>query len=354
MKALVLAGGKGTRLRPLTYTIAKQLIPVANRPVLHYVIEHLREAGISDVGVIISPHTGDQIQKALSEYDTGLRLHYIPQDEPLGLAHAVKMARDYLADDPFVMYLGDNLIRDGIGGLVNEFSESQADALILVKQVQDPSRFGVAMFDGNGQVVRLVEKPKEPPSDLGLVGVYVFSPAIHEAVDRIRPSSRGELEITDAIQYLLDNGYRVSGKTLEGWWLDCGKKDDLLEANRTVLDEWIDRDVRGDVDEHSQLLGRVVVGEGATISDSRLRGPVVIGPDSTVQQSFIGPYTSVGTGCRILGSSLEHSVVLDGALIEGVEQIEDSVIGQNAAVRRSSDGRNSVRLLVGDDAEVLL
>ena len=354
MKALVLAGGKGTRLRPLTYTMAKQLIPVANRPMLHYVLNHLRDAGISDVGVVISPQTGPQVQEALSRYDGGLRLTFLLQEEPLGLAHAVKVARGYLGDAPFVMYLGDNLIGQGIARFVREFRETQADALILLKEVADPRLFGVAVLGGRGEVLRLIEKPREPPSDLALVGVYLFSPAIHEAIERIRPSWRGELEITDAIQCLLDSGHRVLGRRLEGWWLDCGKKDDLLEANRVVLDELVSRDVRGDVDETSRVSGRVVVAEGATVRSSELRGPIVIGPGTAVEESFIGPYTSVGGGCVVARSTVEHCVVLDGARIEGVERLEDSVIGKHAVVRRAAGDHRAVRLLVGDDAEVLL
>ncbi len=277
MKALVLAGGKGTRLRPLTYTITKQLIPVANKPILFYVMRHIREAGIKDVGVIISPETGQQVKEALSSMDLGVRLTYIVQERPLGLAHAVKVGRFYLGDEPFVMYLGDNLIGQGIGELIHTFEESCNDAVVLLKEVADPHLFGVAELDRNGRVVRLVEKPKVPPSNLALVGLYAFSPEIHRAIDQIKPSRRGELEITDAIQNLLVQGRSVKSAMLQSWWLDCGKNDDLLEANRTVLDEWVSREIRGTVDDTSQVGGRVLLEEGACIKHSEVRGPVVVG-----------------------------------------------------------------------------
>ncbi len=354
MKALVLAGGKGTRLRPLTYTMAKQVVPVANRPVLHYVMTHLQEAGIQDVGVIISPETGDQIQEVLSSNPWGLRFTFIPQEQPLGLAHAVKVAREYLGEDPFVMYLGDNLIGHGIREFVTSFQESGADAVILLKEVEDPRRFGVAEVDERGNVIRLIEKPKEPPSNLALVGVYVFSPAIHQAIQQIQPSWRGELEITDAIQKLLEMGKRVQSFVLQSWWLDTGKKDDLLEANRVVLDEWVQREIHGEVDDASQVVGRVRVEEGARIEQSVIRGPAVIGKGARITNSFIGPFTSVGDQCHIEHSVLEHCVLLEGAKVLGVERLEDSVIGRNAHVARTKQNSRAYRLMIGDDAEVLL
>lgn len=354
MKALVLAGGKGTRLRPLTYTIAKQLITVANRPIIHYVMDQLKQAGIREVGVIIAPETGEQIKKALAPNPWGLDFVYILQLEPLGLAHTVQIARDFLGDEIFVMYLGDNLIGSGVSDLMTECKSSKADAVVLLKEVPDPSQSGVAVVDENGLIQRLVEKPKEPVSNLAIVGMYCFSPAVHKAVAHIRPSWRGELEITDAIQYLLEHGYRVIGRRLEAWWLDCGKKDDLLEANRVVLDGKIQRDVKGEVDDASRVTGRVIVEAGATIMQSEIRGPTIIGKGTVVKGSFIGPYTSVGCNCKVIGSVVEHSVVLDGGTIQNVERLEDSIIGQNAVVRRSLKNHRALRLMIGDDTEVLL
>jgi glucose-1-phosphate thymidylyltransferase len=354
MKALVLAGGKGTRLRPLTYTMAKQLIPVANVPILHYVLRHVEEAGIRDVGVILSPETGDQVRASLKGGPFSLDLTYIVQEAPLGLAHAVKVARPFLGSDPFVMYLGDNLVGRGIRHLVEEFVGRGADALVLLKEVADPRRFGVVELDSGGRVRRLVEKPKDPPSNLALVGVYVFGPAIHEAVDEIQPSWRGELEITDAIQRLVDKGYQVHSAFLDGWWLDTGKKDDLLEANRVVLDEWTRREVEGEVDAESKVVGRVRVEPEARVVRSEVRGPVVIGRGALVEDSFVGPFTSVGPGCTLRGCVLQHCVLLEGAVVEGVQRLEDSVLGKNAVVRVAAGNHRAVRLMVGDDAEVVL
>jgi glucose-1-phosphate thymidylyltransferase len=354
MKALVLAGGRGTRLRPLTYTTAKQLIPVANRPILHYVLDHIRRADITEVGVILSPETGDQIREALSGYESTMQLTYIKQEQPLGLAHAVKVARSYLADDPFIMWLGDNLIGYDIREFVSGFVHSEADAAVLLKEVEDPRMFGIAQLDEHGRIRHLVEKPNDPPSNLALVGIYVFSSAIHAAIQQIEPSWRGELEITDAIQRLIDQGRKVQSHVVNGWWLDTGKKDDLLEANRVVLDEWARRDIRGQVDDGSRIFGRVVVEEGARIRESEVRGPAVIGRGTIVEGSFIGPYSSIGRRCTITRSALEHCVVLDGVQIEGAERLEDSVLGRNATIRRMPHNHHAVRLLLGDDAEILL
>ena len=354
MKALVLAGGSGTRLRPLTYALPKQLIPVANRPILHYVLQQVREAGLRDVGVIISPETGGQIREAVSRDFTDLQLTFIVQERPLGLAHAVKVARDFLGDSAFLMYLGDNLIGQPIADFVQEFRRSRAEAVLLLKAVADARMFGVAEVDEAGRIWRVVEKPKEPPSNLALVGAYVFSPLIHGAIDRIKPSWRGELEITDAIQELLEAGHPVRSFILESWWLDTGKKDDLLEANRVVLEEWTSGEVRGQVDGSSRLIGHVTVGEGAVVEGSELRGPSVIGAGASVKNSSIGPHVSIGDDCRISDSSLANCVVLAGARIEGIDRIEDSVIGRRADVRRLADGRRAFRLMLGDDAEVYL
>ena len=352
MKALVLAGGKGTRLRPLTYTLAKQLIPVANRPIIHYVMDQISRVGIKEVGVIIAPETGSQIQASLAENPWELDFTFIVQNEPKGLAHAVMIAHDFLQDEPFLMYLGDNLIGQDINDFVSEFQATEPDAMILLKEVEDPRMFGVAEVDSSGNVKRLVEKPKEPPSKLALVGIYLFSPAIHEAVREIRPSFRGELEITDAIQRLLDKGKTVKSFVLEHWWLDTGKKDDLLEANRVVLDEMIVRKLEGTLDETSKVFGRVTLAKGAYLENSVIRGPVVIGKDSVIRNSFIGPYTSIGSNCIIENATIEHSVILDGAKIINIDRIEDSVIGRNALVTSGKENSRALRLMIGDDAEV--
>lgn len=352
MKALVLAGGKGTRLRPVTYTLPKQLVPVANRPILHYVMDQIADCGIREVGVILAPETAEQVTAALEANPWGFALTFVRQEAPLGLAHAVKVARGFLGDEPFLMYLGDNLVGEPVRQVVERFRERGADALILLKAVGDPRQFGVAEVDGAGRVRRLVEKPKEPPSNLALVGVYCFSAAVHEAIAGLSPSWRGELEITDAIQRLIDGGRRVESVELRGWWLDTGKKDDLLEANRVVLDEWVGRRIDGLHDEHSRIEGRVTLETGAVVERSVVRGPAVIGRGAVVRESFIGPYTSIGEGCRIERSQIEHCVVLAGAVVEGVERLEDSLIGRHAVVRREPGNHRALRLLVGDDAEV--
>jgi len=353
MKGLILSGGKGTRLRPLTYSIPKQLVPVANKPILHFVVEDLAKAGIREIGVIYSPETGDEVKRSLGSGERwGVSLTYIYQPEPLGLAHAVKTARDFLGDSPFVMYLGDNLINSGIREFVNEFANSGADAIILLKEVADPTHFGVAVVDGDGRVQQLVEKPKEPPSNLALVGIYLFSPLVHEAIDRIKPSWRGELEITDAIQELVNSGHRVDAHVLQGWWLDTGKKDDMLEANRVVLDDLIAREIRGSVDDASQVTGRVIVGEEAEIINSEVRGPAVIGGRTVVRNSFIGPYTSIGDGCLVENSCIEFSVIMEGSQIQDVTKLDESLIGRNSKVFKDGRVKGALRLCIGDDAEV--
>ena len=353
MKALVLSGGKGTRLRPITHTGAKQLVPVANRPILSYVLENIANAGIKEVGIIISPETGDEIREAMGDgSDAGLNITYIVQDEPGGLAHTVVIARDFLADDPFVMYLGDNLIGCGIEQFVKKFEESDADAVILLKPVDSPSSFGIAEVREDGSILGLEEKPEKPKSNLALVGVYLFSTAIHEAIDNIEPSPRGELEITDAIQNLVETGKPVLSHKLETWWLDTGKKDDLLAANTIVLDEWTKRSIAGAVDEESEISGRVDIKKGAVVKKSVLRGPIVIGEGALITDSFIGPYTSIGAGTIVKKSVIEHSVVLAGSEIDHVSRLEDSLLGRGAKIRKCHDKHEALRLLVGDDSVV--
>jgi glucose-1-phosphate thymidylyltransferase len=355
LKGLVLSGGRGTRLRPLTHTAAKQLVPVANRPILYYVLDNLRDAGISEVGIVIAPETGAAIREAVGNGERwNFRVEYILQEEPLGLAHAVKVARPFLGQDSFVMYLGDNLIGSAIGPFCREFAAGEVDATLLLKRVANPSAFGIAEIDARGRIIRLVEKPKDPKSDLALVGIYLFSAKIHDAIDRIEPSWRGELEITDAIQVLLDHGGVVSSHEIASWWLDTGKKDDLLTANTVVLDEWLKHQVDGAVDSLSEVTGRVRLGPGSQVINSKVRGPVVIGDNVRIENSFIGPFTSIGDGCRIASSVLEHCVLLENARVEGVDRLEDSLLGKGSAVLKSQGSHHAYRLMIGDDSEVLL
>ncbi|OPX20799.1 MAG: glucose-1-phosphate thymidylyltransferase [Desulfobacca sp. 4484_104] len=352
MKGLILSGGKGTRLRPLTYTAAKQLVPVANKAILFYVIENLIHAGIQDLGIIISPETGVLVQEAIGNGTRwGVNVSYIVQSEPAGLAHAVSTAREFLGDEPFVMYLGDNLIGSRINGLIETFSQSQVDALILLKEVQNPCQFGIAEVDAQGCLVRLVEKPQNPTSNLALVGVYIFSPVIHEAIAGLTPSWRGELEITDAIQRLLESGRAVTSYRLDAWWLDTGKKDDLLTANTIVLDEWARRDLQGEIDDQSQISGRVSIAPGSRIINSTLRGPIVIGANCLIKDSFIGPFTSIGDHSRIESSAIEHSVILNEVHIQQIDRLEDSLIGKNARLARHEQHR-CLRLMISDDSVV--
>jgi glucose-1-phosphate thymidylyltransferase len=356
MKGLILAGGAGTRLRPITYTSAKQLVPVANMPILFYGLESMVKAGIRDIGIIV----GDTAPEVMAAVGDGSRwdvsVTYIPQDAPLGLAHCVLIARPYLADDDFVMYLGDNLLEQDLKSFVDAFESARdgakpPNAQILLKQVPDPQRFGVAELDAGGHAVRLVEKPVEPKSDLALVGVYLFDPTIHEAVRAIAPSARGELEITDAIQWLIDHGHRVRTELLTGWWIDTGKLTPLLEANRLLL-ERIETRIAGKVDDASTLDGRVLIEAGAEVVSSRIRGPVAIAPGARIVDSYIGPYTAVGAGCEITGSEVEHSVLLERSRIVDVPRLQDSLIGREAVVTRSHARPRALRLMIGDHCQI--
>ena len=355
MKALILAGGKGTRLRPLTNTMAKPLIPVANKPILYYVLEQIVEAGIRDIGIIISPETGQGIREAVGDGSRwNAQITYIPQSEPLGLAHAVKTARDFLGDSPFLMFLGDNLIEGGVKTFVREFTTNKVDALVLLKEVADPRLFGVAELNDKGEITKIVEKPKEPKTNLAVPGVYLFTRDVHQAIDKIKPSWRGELEITDTIQQLIDSGKKVRSHILTGWWLDTGKKDDLLEANRIVLDEFTKRDLKGDIDAASRVAGRVEIGEGTHIENSTIRGPVSIGANCHIKDSYIGPFTSIAAGSTIEQSCLEHSVVLENCSIRNIERLTDCIIGRCSTVTRRGDSFKTMTLFVGDDAKVEL
>ncbi|TVP61641.1 MAG: glucose-1-phosphate thymidylyltransferase [Leptolyngbya sp. LCM1.Bin17] len=356
MKGLILSGGKGTRLRPLTHTGAKQLVPVANKPILWYGIESLVAAGITDIGIIINPETGAEIQDKTGDGGQfGAKITYILQTEPAGLAHAVKVAQPFLQDAPFVMYLGDNLIQDSLDSFLQRFQENRSDALIMLKSVANPSAFGVAKVMDDGQVVGLVEKPTVPPSNLALVGVYFFAPTIHKAIATIAPSPRGELEITDAIQVLIDGGQRVDACQLAGWWLDTGKKDDLLAANSIILDDLTLATNGGHVDEHSRVTGRVSIGAGSRIIHCTIRGPVVIGNDCHLEHCYIGPYSSIADRVTLVEADLEHSVVLADAKVVGVHhRIVDSLIGQRAHLTEALRRPKALRFMIGDDSQVEL
>ncbi|GAA0660051.1 glucose-1-phosphate thymidylyltransferase [Streptomyces thermocarboxydovorans] len=351
MKALVLSGGAGTRLRPITHTSAKQLVPVANKPVLFYGLESIADAGITDVGMIVGD-TAEEIENAVGDGSKfGLQVTYIPQEKPLGLAHAVLIARDWLGDDDFVMYLGDNFIVGGITGLVDEFRRHRPDAQILLTRVADPRAFGVAELDDSGQVIGLEEKPDNPKSDLALVGVYLFTPAIHKAVRAIKPSWRGELEITHAIQHLIDNRADVRSTIIHGYWKDTGNVVDMLEVNRTVL-EGVERRIDGEVDDRSETIGRVVIEPGARIVNSRIVGPAVIGSGTVVSDSYVGPFTSIAENCRISDSELEFSIVLRDSSIDGVGRIESSLIGRHVEVTPAPSVPSAHRLVLGDHSKV--
>lgn len=355
MKALILCGGKGTRLRPLTNTMAKQLLPVANRPILFYGLDQVRETGITDIGIIISPETGRLVSEAAgdgSRWD--VHITYILQSEPLGLAHAVKTAEGFLGDSPFLMFLGDNLIEGGITRFVREFNEHRPEALVLLKEVPDPRMFGVAELDLTGKVVRLVEKPKEPKSNLALIGIYLFTPKIHEAISRIKPSWRGELEITDAIQNLIEERCVVRSHIFTGWWLDTGKKDDLLEANRVVLDSLLKRNIEVELGMDSHVAGRVEIMKGTEVINSTIRGPVSIAQGCRISNSFIGPFTSIGAGSVIEDSSIEYSVVMENCHISQTERLADSLIGRGTEVKRGMQNFKIIRLFIGDDARIEL
>jgi glucose-1-phosphate thymidylyltransferase len=356
MKAIILSGGKGTRLRPLTYTGAKQLVPVANKPILWYGIEDLVQAGVTDIGIIISPETGAEVQAKTGNGDRfGANISYILQDQPAGLAHAVKVAEPFLGDSPFIMYLGDNLVQSDLTMFLDEFKTKQLDALTLLCAVPNPTAFGVAEVDENGRVLRLVEKPKVPPSNLALVGIYLFNASVHQAIANIQPSARGELEITDAIQYLIDHDNKVEARQIQGWWLDTGKKDDLLEANRVILDTCLVTENRGDMDEQSQVIGRVRIGERSKIVNSTIRGPVVIGEDCYIENCFIGPYSSIADQVTLINADLEHSVFLQGAKVLNIRQrIVDSLVGQRAQIKEAPQRPKAVRLMIGDDSQVEL
>jgi glucose-1-phosphate thymidylyltransferase len=357
LKGLILSGGKGTRLRPITHTSAKQLVPVANKPVLFYGIEAMAQAGIEDVGIIIAPETGPEIEAAVGGGERfGVRISYIVQDEPLGLAHAVLTAEPFLGESPFVMYLGDNLLQGGIADLVAAFRENEPDALILLTPVPDPENYGVAELESSapgeaGRVVRLVEKPREPATDLALVGVYMFTAAVHDASRAIEPSPRGELEITDAIQHLVDSGLRVEPHIVRGWWKDTGRLQDMLEANRLILDNLLER-ADGELLD-SQVDGRVVIEQGARLERSTVRGPAIVGAGARLSDCYIGPYTAIGEDCTISRSEVEHSILLAGCTVCDLDgRMESSLLGRNVTVRRGDRQPRAYRFMVGDNSDI--
>jgi glucose-1-phosphate thymidylyltransferase len=366
MKGLILSGGAGTRLRPITHTSAKQLVPIANKPIIMYGLEDLVAAGITDIGIVVGD-TGAEIQAALGDGSRfGARLTYIPQDAPLGLAHCVLIARDFIGDDDFVMYLGDNMLQQGIAEFVERFERERdraprlgdADgprpaAQILLAHVDDPRQFGVAAVDAQGHVLELIEKPLDPPSDLALVGVYLFDATIHDAVRAIEPSARGELEITDAIQWLIDHGHRVLHEVLHGWWIDTGKKDPLLDCNRLILETIAPR-IDGDVDDESRVDGRVVIEAGAKLERSTVRGPAIIGANTKLVNAYVGPFTSIANDCEIVDSEIEHSVVLERSRIVGVRRLQDSLLGREVEVVRSQLRPRASRLMLGDHSRIEL
>ncbi|GIH91014.1 glucose-1-phosphate thymidylyltransferase [Planobispora siamensis] len=351
MKALVLAGGSGTRLRPITHTSAKQLVPVANKPVLFYGLEAIAAAGIREIGMVVGD-TQAEIEAAVGDGTAfGLEVTYLRQRAPLGLAHAVLIARDYLGGDDFVMYLGDNFIVGGIDDLVERFARDRPAAQIMLTRVGDPRQFGVAELDARGRVIRLEEKPRVPKSDLALVGVYLFTPEVHEAVAELKPSWRGELEITDAIQWLIEDGRRVESSVISGYWKDTGDVTDMLEVNRLVL-ESVEPRLDGRVDGASELIGRVVVEPGAAVERSRIVGPAIIGAGARILDSYVGPFTSIAAGCTVSGSEIEYSIVLPRSSISGVSRIEASLIGHDVEVTPAPATPRAHRLVLGDHSKV--
>ncbi|MEG6521789.1 glucose-1-phosphate thymidylyltransferase [Desulfotomaculum sp. 1211_IL3151] len=355
VKALIPCGGKGTRLRPLTHTIAKPLVPVANKPILHYILEQIVEAGITDIGIVVSPENLLYFREALGDGARwGSKISYILQREQRGLADTVIQAKEFLEESSFLMFLGDNLIQKGIKEIVNEFRDSNADAIIQLKSVEDPRRFGVAIIDEHNRIIRLFEKPQVPPSNLAVVGVYLFRPVIHQAVNGIIPSKRGELEITDAIQKLVDLNCRVEARVMDGWWLDTGRKEELLAANRIILEEQTGLNIEGEVDQESLLKGPVELGKGSKVSQSIICGPVRIGENVTVHRSYIGPHTSIGSGTILNNVNLQYSVVMENCQLANIDQLRDSIIGYNCKIERSLHVKEPLNLLIGDNCEVLL
>ena len=349
MKGLILAGGHGTRLRPLTYSQQKQLIPVANKPILFYALEDVIEAGAKEIGIIVGPNK-EQVRATVESENWDAGINFIYQEEPKGLAHTILVAEEFL-DEPFVMYLGDNILREGIEKHAKKFEENKNDASIMLTEVENPRQFGIAELNDDGTIKRLIEKPKDPPSNLALVGIYFFKPVILEACKRIKPSWRNELEITDAIQWLIDNGYNVGWTKVEGWWKDTGKTEDILEANRLILDG-IQMKNEGTAKD-SRIIGRVIMEKGVEVKDSTVKGPSLVGGGCRIKNSYIGPYTSVGNNCVIEDTEIEDSIVMDNSEILGGGRIIESLIGKEVKIRRRDELPNGRKLIVGDDSEIV-
>ena len=353
MKGVILHGGAGTRLRPLTFSGPKQLIPVANKPISQYVLEDLRDSGIRDIAIILG---NVYPEKVINHYGDGSRfgvkITYIHQGEPKGIAHAVGLCKEFVAGDDFVVYLGDNLIQRGIEKYLNEFQSGEYDGYILLKEVEDPTRFGVAKFDDSGRLVDVIEKPKQPPSNYAVIGIYFFKPVVFDVIKELKPSWRGEYEITDTIRLMMKKGYRIGYSVIDGWWFDTGKKDDILQVNSIILDETMKREIRGEVID-SRIDGRVTIMEDTKVVNSTIRGPCIIGRSCLIENSYIGPYTSIGDNAKIIRSSMEYSIVLKGAIIEGIDRLEESLIGESAKLIKSHR-RNAIKLHVGDYSEVIL
>lgn len=353
MKALILSGGSGTRLRPITYTSAKQLVPVANKPILFYAIESIAESGITDIGIIVG-ETKEEVKAAVGDGSRwNAKVTYIEQDAPRGLAHAVMIAEEFMAGDSFIMFLGDNLLQSGVKGLVDDFNAQKPNATILLMEVEDPRSFGVAELK-DGKVYKLVEKPKEPKSNLALVGVYLFDNNIFDAVKNIKPSWRNELEITDAIQYMVEKGYNVQPHLVKGWWKDTGKPEDVLDANRLML-EIIETDIKGTVDDDSQIVGRVIIEKGAKITNSIIRGPVIIGANTEVSNAYIGPFTAISNDCLIRESEIEHSIIFENSKITDIAmRIDGSLVGKDVVISKSDKKPSGIKLVIGDNSNIAL
>lgn len=351
MKSVILHGGAGTRLRPLTFTGPKQLIPVANKPISQYVLEDLRDSGIKEIAIILG---NIYPEKVMNYYGDGSRfdvkITYIHQGEPKGIAHAIGLCKEFVAGDEFVVYLGDNLIQHGIKKYLDEFQNGEYDGYILLKEVEDPTRFGVAKFDNNGKLVDVIEKPKQPPSNYAIIGIYFFKPVVFDIIKELRPSWRGEYEVTDTIRLMMQKGYRIGYNIVDGWWFDTGKKDDILEVNRVILDERCKRDIKGEIIS-SRIEGRVTIEEGTKVINSTIRGPTIIGKNCLVEDSFIGPYTSIGDESKISNSSIEYCILLERVFVHGIDRLDESLIGANAKIIKNSE-RRVVKLNVGDYSEV--